>query len=177
MPENTPKNSQENEKERLSPLQIKAVELIAQGRRIVEVAEELGINRRTVYVWLKRPDCERLLIKLISAHKDAAKRSASFHSRTVVDRMVRILEGKPIKTKDGKRLYPTARDQVRAAQVIVKLAGLAETRLNISGDVNYTGGIEVELKNLTDEQLRERARVESERANRIRRLIEGAPGN
>jgi len=171
-----PENAQNKKEESITPLQAQAVELIAQGKRASEVAEELEISRRTVYNYLKRPDCAKYLIKLVTAHGDAAKRAASFHSRTVVDRMLRILEGKPIKTRDGKRIYPSHKDMIRAAQVIVKLGGLAETKLNISGEVAHTGEIELELKNLTDEQLRERAKRAGDRVNRIRRLIEGAPG-
>lgn len=44
-----------------SPEQKQAAELIAQGHRIVAIAERVGVDRRTIHTWLRDPDYKAMV--------------------------------------------------------------------------------------------------------------------
>ena len=48
----------------LAPLQIQAIELMLAGKRITEIAEELGISRSTIYRWFETPEFSETFNKL-----------------------------------------------------------------------------------------------------------------
>lgn len=50
----------------LSPQQIKAAELLSQGRSQVDVATALGVNRKTIQRWLQKEDFKNLSFGLVN---------------------------------------------------------------------------------------------------------------
>lgn len=47
----------------LSPRQLRGVDLLLAGRRITDVAEQLGIRRQTLWKWQKNPDFQREVVR------------------------------------------------------------------------------------------------------------------
>lgn len=47
----------------LSPRQLRGVDLLLAGRRITDVAEELGIRRQTLWKWQKNQDFQREVVR------------------------------------------------------------------------------------------------------------------
>lgn len=151
----------------------RAVELTAQGLRPSEVAEEIGVGRKTIWSWIKHDSaCRRYLVELIDEHKAEAKRYATHRARMVIERMIDIVEGGPVIDKETKQVIkagPSAWAKIAAARVIVAIAGLEEQVVRVEGDLS--GTIEHEVKQLTDEQLQERTRKALDRAQRLRNLV------
>lgn len=92
MPRKTRKTSRNIEKptakSRLTPLQIRAIELLATGDRKVVVAEQLDIPISTIYSWFSKADFLEALDELINASSEEAFR----HLRSLKIKAVTALQ-------------------------------------------------------------------------------------
>jgi transcriptional regulator with XRE-family HTH domain len=52
----------------LTPQQVKAVQLLAKGHSQQEVADAIGVSRRTISRWLKAPEFKNLSFGLVNQH-------------------------------------------------------------------------------------------------------------
>lgn len=96
----------------LTPRQRRAIEALIEGKTVKQAAEETGVSRKTLYVWLNQPEFQKELDRLGGiileevANRMVALASEAVHTLSNV-----------LKTKD----VPIG-TQVQAANVILKRA-------------------------------------------------------
>jgi hypothetical protein len=167
---NTP--PQKSDLDKLDPKKRLCAELTAQGLRASEVAEKCGVHRKTVWRWLKTCTLlQRYVIALCEAHRNEGKRYATYQARNIINQMMAVVNGKAEYDKDRNmiRSAPATIDRIRAAKVIVKVAGLDEQVLRVEGEIDHSH--EHEVKGLSNDQLAERAAGLASRAQSLRDLI------
>lgn len=84
-PRKTSKKPQEKaSKARLSPLQMKAIGLLAEGGRQVAVSEQLGIPIRTLNSWMVKPlFLETLDDRILEANEEATRKLRTLKNQAV----------------------------------------------------------------------------------------------
>lgn len=115
----------------------KAVILIAQGRPITEVSDEIGVSRQTIYNWLSEDEYQRL----VDAEKTRIVRSLSARMLSVCDKALKHLEDfylsdakvtmardADIRLKADRLVLSRLRDLYELADHEVRISRLEKTR-------------------------------------------------
>jgi len=115
----------------------KAVILIAQGRPITEVSDQVGVSRQTIYNWLSEDEYQRL----VDAEKTRIVRSLSARMLSVCDKALKHLEDfylsdakvtmardADIRLKADRLVLSRLRDLYELADHEVRITRLEKTR-------------------------------------------------
>lgn len=123
---------------RIRPLQARAITLLVEGRSMVEVAEALAVNERTVRRWRELPDFEDTLREA----RDEAFRGALDELRRVGTRAVAVLEA----------LLADVDPRVRLTAARTVVVGM----LNVNEHVTTTEKLDAIIKRLDERDARGR---------------------
>lgn len=118
-------------------IRAKAIDLLAAGKRVSEVATEIGKHERTLYAWLEREDFAGELDARLAAARARAKRILEAGAEDAAASLVLV-------AKAGE---PGHGPRVAAARDILDRVGLAvpkEVKVEVGG--NLHGKSEAELE-------------------------------
>jgi len=108
----------------LTPQQHAAIDLMLQGKDNVQVAEELGVHRSTLYRWTTDPEFSRLLSALfIQGHEHTLRVTASEYTRSV-QTLADIRDGHVVyvtKDKETIEVMPGVSDRRMASRDLANL--------------------------------------------------------
>ena len=99
----------------LTPQQIQAAWLLANGVRITTVAKKLNVNRATVWAWRKSETFHRQVSEFATANMDAARNAGSFLLLKAMRKLAKIIEAE-------STAAPTPGDQIAAAKLLLEYA-------------------------------------------------------
>ena len=133
----------------LNSKQLRAVELLAIGRTVPQVAKVVEKHRATIYIWLKKPEFRAALNQARREHWQALRASAMDLVRTAV----RVIKDE----LKGKNLDATQR---------------VETALKILGDSDYLSGAKPTIGPTDPDELRNKDRSEAQFRRLNSRMLE-----
>jgi hypothetical protein len=117
----------------LDERQIRAARLEAQGLTTVQIADEVGIHRTTVYRWREVDQYRHLVAALLADTQRAARATLRAGARTAAARVLALVES------DDERIA------LSAAQTLLDRTGHPRAeRVEVSAEVEASGRVEVD---------------------------------
>lgn len=117
----------------LDERQIRAARLEAQGLTTVQIADEVGIHRTTVYRWREVDQYRHLVAALLADTQRAARATLRAGARTAAARVLALVES------DDERIA------LSAAQTLLDRTGHPKAeRVEVSAEVEASGRVEVD---------------------------------
>jgi len=110
----------------LTPQQLQAVSMLANGKNHVEIALELGITTKTVQRWIKKPEFAQAVadvqLKAIEKTVERTSEEIARHSQEIIQRLV----PKALKVINDYLSDSSAKgsDRLRAVHIVGSWAGL-----------------------------------------------------
>jgi hypothetical protein len=117
----------------LDERQIRAARMEAAGSLPVEIADEIGIHRATVYRWREIPAYTHLVAALLADTQRAARATLRAGARTAAARVLALVES------EDERIA------LSAAQTLLDRTGHPKAeRVEVSAEVEASGRVEVD---------------------------------
>ena len=117
----------------LDERQIRAARMEAAGSLPVEIADEIGVHRATIYRWRELPAYSHLVAALLADTQRAARATLRAGARTAAARVLALVES------DDERIA------LSAAQTLLDRTGHPKAeRVEVSAEVEASGRVEVD---------------------------------
>lgn len=107
-----------NSKKRLSPKQLKALDLIMSGKTTQEVAEEVGVTRQTISHWKNRdPEFKDRLAQLLADVDEELRYSAPLREALMLSQLLKLASEGPHENRLKAALAYLDRYGAKSAQL------------------------------------------------------------